>query len=505
MTTAPHPRRWSALAVLCVSMFVVVIDNTVLNVALPTLMSDLGASTADVQWITAVYSLVFAGLLLTTGSLSDRYGRRLALLAGFVVFGLASFGAAHADSVAALVTLRGVMGLGAALIMPSTLSLLTVLFDDRERGKAIAVWGAANMLAVAGAPVLGGLLVERLGWSSVFLINVPVAALGLVGTLVLIPESREPRKGRPDPLGALLSTVGMVALVWAAISVHTHGWDSGRVLGGLVVGAVALGAFVVWERRCSSPMLDLTLFRDRRFGAACGVIALIQMALAGLMFTFTQYLQLVLGFSAVQSGGALIPLSVAGALGAGLGNVLKTRLGPARTVALGLLALAGGLALLMTSRVDSSFLSVLPALTALGVGLGVGQPTVFEVLLAALPREQAGIGTAVQDAAQEIGMSFGVAGLGSVLAAGYAANLPADVPAALRGSLAETLAAARAAGPGGETLAATARAAFTDAMGLGFGLAAGAAAVAAVLAWVLLGRRPAHAAADAAPAAAPRA
>ncbi|MCP2259891.1 drug resistance transporter, EmrB/QacA subfamily [Streptoalloteichus tenebrarius] len=489
MTTAPHPRRWSALAVLCVSMFVVVIDNTVLNVALPTLMSDLGATTADVQWITASYSLVFAGLLLTTGSLADRYGRRLALVVGFVVFGLASFGAAHADSVLALVVLRGVMGVGGALIMPSTLSLLTVLFDGRERSRAIAVWGAANMLAVAGAPVLGGLLVERLGWSAVFLINVPVAVLGLVGTLVLIPESREPSQGRPDPAGALLSTVGMAALAWAAISVHTHGWASGRTLGGLAVGVLAMAAFVAWERRCPSPMLDLRLFRNRRFSAACGVIALSQMAVAGLMFTFTQYLQLVLGFSAIESGSAMIPLSVAGALGAGLGNLLKPRLGAARTIALGLAGLAGGLALLMTSTVDSSFASLLPALTALGVGLGTAQPMVYEVLLGALPREQAGIGSAVQDAAQEVGMSFGVAGLGTVLAAGYAAALPADAPASVRDSLAEALSVARTAGPEGETLAATAREAFTHAMTLGFGLIAAAAALTAALAWALLGGR----------------
>src|SRR4051794_13020945 len=255
-TSAPNPRRWVILGVLCLSLLVIVIDNTVLNVAIPSLIRDLHASNADIQWVLDAYMVVFAGLLLTAGGLSDRYGRRNGLVLGLVLFGGASIPAAFSGSPGQLIASRALMGAGAAFLMPGTLSILTTVFDDEERKKALAIWSSVLMVGAVAGPLVGGLLLRDFWWGSVFLLNIPIAVLGVIAALLIIPESRGPAV-RPDVVGAVLSTAGMTALVWGVIETARDGWSSGRTIGGFAVAVVMITAFGVWERRCAEPMLPM--------------------------------------------------------------------------------------------------------------------------------------------------------------------------------------------------------------------------------------------------------
>ncbi|GGP81102.1 MFS transporter [Streptosporangium pseudovulgare] len=485
------PRRWKILAVLCLSLFVVVLDNTVLNVAVPSLMHDLPASVAATQWIVDAYSLVFAGLLLTAGSWADRRGRRRALLYGFALFGLGSLGAALARDAGTLIALRGLMGAGGALVMPSTLSIIAQVFDEEERPKAMGIWGATGMLGLALGPTLGGLLIQRFGWDSVFLINVPVAAVAVVAALAVVPESSDPRPGEhADVPGAVLSGLGIAALVWTVISIPGHGVTSPVVLGGLAVAVTALAGFAVRERRAAHPMLDLALFGRPGFSAATVVIALLALALSGLTFVLTQYLQLVLGYSAMRAGLALVPAAVLAAIGNGLGGALAGRIGSNRTAALGLSLTAGGFALMASTSQGSGYPHLLAVMVPLCLGLGVTGPAAYEALLGAVPRSQAGVAAALNDAVQEVGTTLGVAVLGSVVSAVYAASLPSGAPAGAR----ESLAGALRLGLGD-----TARAAFVHAVDAGSWAAAGILVATAALALARLGRHTSSGAVPTAP------
>jgi EmrB/QacA subfamily drug resistance transporter len=472
------PKRWRILGVLCLGLIVVIIDNTVLNVAVPTLMRELPATTAQTQWIVDAYPLVFAGLLITTGGLSDRYGRRRALLLGFVVFATASAAAAFASSGVELILLRGVMGVGGALIMPSTLSIVTQVFGEDERTKAMSIWGAAGMLAIAGGPALGGILVERFWWGSVFLINVPIAIAAAAATLLLVPESRDPVAGAPDLVGAALSIAAMAALVWGVISVPGHGWDGAQALGGFAVASAAGAAFVLWERRHPHPMLDLRLFRRVRFVSAITLVTIFAFGMAGGLFTLTQYLQLVRGYPPLQAGLALTPTALAGVAGSLLGGPLAARLGPSRAIASGMAVVAVAFCVLASLGVGSGYGPVLAGTALLGFGLGSASPAAYEQMLGAMPKERAGSASAVSDSAQEIGTAMGVAVVGSLVVAVYAAGLPVGAPATARESL--------AGGIGVPGLAAVARHAFATAMTAGCLASAACVAVAGGLALVLL-------------------
>src|SRR3954447_9309647 len=281
-TTSLDPRRWLALAVLCISLLVIVIDNTIVNVALPTLVRDLDADITQLQWVVDAYTLVFAGLLLLAGALGDRFGRRRTLLLGLAVFGVGSAAAAFAGAVDQLVLARAVMGAGAAFIMPATLSLLTHVFTDaRERAMAIGIWAATAGAGVALGPVLGGILLDHFWWGSIFIVNVPVVAIAFVAAPRLVPESRDAASHRIDWLGAVLSAVGLVALVWAVIEAPAKGWGSAPVLAAFVLATAALGAFVSWQRRAPAPLLDIRLFRNASFTAASTTIMLLFFALFG--------------------------------------------------------------------------------------------------------------------------------------------------------------------------------------------------------------------------------
>ncbi|WP_051466694.1 MFS transporter [Actinomadura oligospora] len=460
-TTAPHPRRWLILAVLCLSLLVVVIDNTVLTVAIPSLIRDLGATNTDIQWILDAYILVFAGLLLTAGALSDRYGRRLGLITGLVFFGAASALAAYADTPTQLITARALMGIGGAFLMPGTLSILTTVFDDDERKKAIAVWSSALMLGALGAPVAGGLLLQHYWWGSVFLINLPVAALGVIAALLVIPESRGPAT-RPDLPGALLSTAGMTGLVWAVINIARHGWTAPTVLLGFTVAVLALTGFALWERRTPHPMLPITLFTDRNFTGASLSIVLMSLSAGGLTLALTQYLQFVLDYTPLRTGLAFMPMLVSVIAFNGIGVALDRKLGTRTALATGLLLLAAGFGLLALIRPGDGYTHLVAALVVMGAGSGTAGPAAYGTLLASLPKDRAGVGSAVNDTVQQVGQALSVAILGTVLTTAYARALPHTITGPARESLGDALAIATRTHD--NALAHTARDAFVHAM-----------------------------------------
>jgi EmrB/QacA subfamily drug resistance transporter len=486
--TDRHPRRWLILGVLCLSLLVVVVDNMVLNIAIPSLIRDLGASTADIQWIIDAYILVFAGALLTAGSLSDRHGRRLGLVAGLVVFGGASALATLCQTPGQLIAVRGLMGLGAAFLMPGTLAILTTVFDEDERKKAIAIWSSVLMLGALGGPTLGGLLLEHFWWGSVFLLNIPIAILGIVAALAIIPESKGPAT-RPDTVGALLSTVGMTALVWGVISAPGHGWESPRTIGGFTVALVALIGFVLWERRVDEPMLPLSLFRDRNFRGASLSLVLLSFSAGGVMLAITQYLQFVLGYEPIRAGVAFIPMIVTTMAFNGVGVVVDKRFGARVALPAGLLLVAGGFAVLASLDPADGYLTLATALVIIGMGSGVAAPAAVGTLLSALPPERAGVGSAVNDTVQQIGTALSVAILGSVLTTAYRASMPSGTTGPARESLGDALGVAAATGDTG--LADAARAAFVDAIAVTslVGVVGGIAA--AVLAAAVLRPKPA--------------
>ena len=471
-------RRWVVLGVMCLSLLLIVMDNTIVNVAIPTLQRELGASTGDLQWVVDSYILVFAGLLLTMGALGDRYGRRGALGIGLAVMGVASVLSAFAGSAGHLVATRALLGVGAALVMPSTLSIITNVFTDpRERGLAIAIWSAMAGAAVAIGPVTGGWLLEHFWWGSVFLVNVPVVVAALVLGRLFVPTSRDPAAPRVDLPGAALSIVGFAALVWAIIE-GQHGWTDGEVLGGFAAAAVLLGAFVAWERHTDTPMLDMAFFRNPRFSAGCGALALTFFAMFGSLFLMTQFLQSVLGYTALEAGVRLLPMAGVQLVVAPSTAAVVQRVGTKLVVATGLLLAAGGLLLAGRLTPGASYPEVLLALMVLAAGLAMVMPPTTEAIMGALPREKAGVGSAVNDTARQIGGALGVAVLGSVMSSTYRPRVrdaiagypvPADVADAITEQLGAAMGvAARVGGEPGRLLAAAAADGFTDGMGTAF-------------------------------------
>ena len=440
-----NPRRWLILGVLCLSLLVVVVDNMVLNIAIPSLIRDLGASTAQIQWIIDAYILVFAGLLLTAGSLSDRHGRRRGLVIGLIVFGGASVLATLCRTPEQLIAVRGLMGVGAAFLMPGTLSILTTVFAEDERKKAIAIWSSVLMLGALGGPSLGGLLLEHFWWGSIFLLNVPIAVLGIGAALAIIPESRG-AASRPDLLGALLSMIGMTALVWGVINSAQHGWNAPSTLGGFAVAVAGLGAFAWWERRVAEPMLPLTLFRNRNFAGASLSIVLLSFSAGGVLLALTQYLQFVLGYEPLRAGAAFIPMLVTAMVFNGVGVVIDKRFGTRTALAAGLLLMSAGFVVLASLSPGDGYPKLALALVVLGMGSGTAGPAAYGTLMSALPPERVGVGSAVNDTVQQVGTALSVAVLGSVLTATYRAAMPADVAAQARDSIGDALGIAAATG-----------------------------------------------------------
>jgi EmrB/QacA subfamily drug resistance transporter len=459
-----------------------VIDSTVLNLAIPALMRELGASTADIQWIISAYTLAYAGLLLTAGGLSDRFGRKRLLIIGLAVFGVASLAAAFAISPDQLIAGRALMGVGGSLVMPSTMSILITVFDEGERRKAIAAWSAVSMIGVLAGPSLGGLLLDHFWWGSVFLINVPVAAIAIIAAAAMMPESIGPAV-RPDVLGALLCTLGMLAVVCSIIAAPQRGWGSVWTGGALAAGVALLVAFVIWEMRSPHPMLPLRIFGDRNFSGGTFSVMLLAFAAAGMMLALTQYVQLVLGYGVLQAGVALLPFAGSSAAFNIMGATLTKRFSNRAMVSVGMLITAAGFLLLWAVAPGDGYPALAAALVAMGAGAGLAAPAAVTALMGAIPAAHAGAGSAMNSTLSQAGSALGIATLGSVLATGYTAAMPPGLPIAARQSLADAVAL------GDGNISIVARAAFVEAMSFGMMTGATLATVAAALAFILLRTR----------------
>lgn len=497
-TLAPR-RAWLAVLTLSLSLLMIGLDNTILNVALPTLQRSLAATSTQLQWTVDAYLLAFAGLLLAAGNLGDRIGRRRILQSGLVIFGAGSALAALSGTAGQLIASRAVMGAGGALIMPSTLSIITNIFVGGQRARALAVWTAVAGIGIALGPVTGGFLLNHYWWGSIFLVNVPIAALTLAAGLFLIPESRDPDAGRADPPGVALSIAGLLSLVYGIIEAPTNGWTGPVTLAAFAAAVALLAGFVAWELRSGHPMLQLHLFRNPRFSAASAAIALAFLALFGALFFLTQYLQLVLGYSPLQAGARTVPVAAGLLAGSVVSTPASRFLGTRLVVTAGMLLAAGGLGALTTLTPVSGYRGVLAALLLAGTGIGVAMPSATDSVMSALPLAKASVGSAMNDTARLVGAAFGVAIMGTAISQTYsarigaaAAHLPAPAAATVRGSLQAALKVAQLLeDPQGHALQVAARLAFTDAMSRAALIGAGVALAAALVALVLLpARRP---------------
>ncbi|MFB8038220.1 MFS transporter [Streptomyces sp. NPDC056004] len=444
LSSPSHPQRWLILGVICLAQLTVLLDNTVLNVAIPSLTRELDASTADVQWMINAYSLVQSGLLLTAGSSADRYGRKKMLIAGLALFGIGSLVAGLAQTSVQLIAARAGMGIGGALLMTTTLAVVVQIFDETERVKAIGIWSTVSSLGFAVGPLIGGVMLDHFWWGAIFLINIPVAVIGLVAVARLVPESRSAGGERPDLFGALLSTIGMASVVYAIISGPGHGWTSGQVLLTAFVGVAVLTGFVLWELHIPYPMLDMHFFRNQKFiGAVAGAI-LVAFGMGGSLFLLTQQLQFVLGYGALEAGLRTAPLalSVVALNLTGLGARLVPKLGTPVTIASGMSLLAAGLAAIALLGGDG-YGGMLLGLVVMGAGIALAMPAMANAIMSAIPPEKAGVGAGVNGTLAEFGNGLGVAVLGAVLNSRFAALVPAAVGAA---SLPAALASAADAG-----------------------------------------------------------
>ncbi|MEU9911240.1 MFS transporter [Streptomyces sp. NPDC051001] len=418
----PYARRWWALLVLCLSLLIIVMANTALTVAAPAMTEDLGLSSADLQWVIDGYTVPYAALMLLLGAIGDKYSRRGALLLGLVVFGVGSVFGYLADSSTTVIAARAVMGTGAAMIMPATLSLLASTFPRAERAKAITVWTATSGVAIAAGPLVAGALLENHDWTSTFLINVPVAALAIVGALVLVPPSRARDKGRIDYVGGLLSVVWIGSLVYMIIEGPHFGWGV-KAIGAAVVAAAGLLAFVLWELRHPRPVVDVRRFTDRGFAGSNLAVALFFLAVFGAFYYLTQHLQFVLGYSALETGLRMLPLAGAVFVGSALTGFLTPRVGMKWTVTAGMVGGTAALALLTQVDAGSAYGDFVAPLAVLGLAIGLALSPATDAIMGAFPESELGVGGAVNDTSIELGGSLGIAILGSLLATSYSGHL----------------------------------------------------------------------------------
>lgn len=430
--TPPAPavdrRRWAILATLSLSVFLIVVDGTIVNVALPTLVRELGATNSQLQWIVDAYTLVFAGLLLAAGSLGDRFGRRGAVQIGMVLFAAFSGLAALADTPGQLIVARGLMGIGAALIFPATLAILVNVFTvAKERAIAIGIWAAVSGLSVALGPVTGGWLIEHFTWQSVFLVNLPIAAVALVATQVLVPTSRDTHIPRFDPVGMLSSIAGIAVLVWAIIEGPEHGWTSTPSLVGFAAAALLLAGFITWERRIDHPMLDVSVFANARFSAGSISVTFAFFALFGFVFVVSQYFQFVRGYGPFSAGLHTVPFALFTGVAAPVSPKLAERFGTKAVVAGGLFSMAIGFAIAANTAADAPYAVIVFAMFFMGGGLGLVNAPATESIMGSLSPEKAGVGSAVNDTTRELGGTLGVALVGSLFSSFYSSDLDASL------------------------------------------------------------------------------
>lgn len=492
-------RRLTVLATVCLAVFAINLDTTIVNVALPDLARQLGATTRDLQWIVDGYNLAFAALVLTAGSIGDRFGRRPVLLVGLLGFAAASGAGALCDSAGALVVVRFVMGVFAALIFPTTLSIITNAYPDRaERAKAIGVWGAVTGLGVAVGPLTGGFLLAHFTWPAVFLALVPVAVVAAVLAAVLVPESRDPSEARLDIPGLLTSSAAIGLLVYTIIEAPNRGWASALSIGGFAATAVIVVAFIAIERRRRSPMLDVSLFRTPAFSAASGAVTVAFFALFGFIFLITQYFQFIRGYGTLSTGVRILPVATTIAVGSVVGARLAGRLGTRVIVVTGLVLFGTAFAWIAVSPTYMPYGQIVAQMVLMGTGLGLTTAPATESILSVLPPAKAGVGSAVNDATREAGGTLGVAVIGSVFTSIYAhhlagtsvVGLPPHVASAARDSVGAAVAAAtHAAPPLSYRLATDVNASFMGGLHVACLVAAGVCWLGAIGALALPGRR----------------
>jgi EmrB/QacA subfamily drug resistance transporter len=492
------PHRRLALAIVCLAALIINVDNTILNVALPTLVRDLHATSSQLQWIVDSYAMVFAGLLLVGGTLADRFGRKRLFLIGLSVFALGSIGAALSSSVTTLIAFRALMGAGAALTIPTSLAIINDIFrDPGQRARAIGVWGGTIGLGIAIGPIAGGFLLSRFWWGSIFLVNVPIACIGFLGAALVVPDSKNPHVQRPDPGGAALSIAGLGLLLWAIIEGPTRGWTSGTVVGAGLASLVVLGGFVIWESRSTHPMLKLEFFRDRRFSVALAAECLAVFGLMGALFLSTQFLQFDLGFSPLEAGIRILPIAVMVVVGATVSPMAARLVGIKVTVAASLVSIAAGLwQVSASSRFDTSYGDVVLGLLLIGLGAGLMLPTATNSVIGSVPQGDSGMGSASNTVALQVGGALGVAVIGSVMLTRYQGHMaealagrhvPQSMAQTIFGSLGAALAvAARVGGSTGVELARAARTAFMSGNEVALAVGAIVALAAALLVLVAL-------------------
>src|SRR6478736_796830 len=498
---AVHRRRWAILVVLMFSLLIVVLDNSILNVAVKTIASPaptgIGATQSELEWAINSYTLVFAGLLFTSGLLGDRVGRKKVLLFGIVVFGIGSALAAMSGSPGEPITYRAVMGFGAAFVMPATLAVLMNVFEREEQPKAIGIWAGSVGLAIAIGPITGGLLLEHFWWGSIFLVNVPVVVIALIAMAVLVPDSRDPKPGKVDPFGVVLSIIGLGLLVYGIIRGGELASFTGvTVLAPLIGGLLVLTGFVWHEKRSSHPSIDISYFRKPAFSAAVAAIALVFFALMGVTFFSAFYLQSVRGYTALESGLLILPLAAAQMIFAPRARLVVDRFGARAVCTVGMLLVAVGLAAFALFDAGTPVWVMCLVFFVQGTGMAHIMPPVTVAVMQALPREKAGSGSAINNTFRQVGGALGIAVLGSVLSTVYRGDIEGHldgVPAAARDvageSIEATLGVAEKLGPAGKPLVAAANDAFIGAMHVtALGSAAVALVGAAVVALFLPGR-----------------
>lgn len=483
-----HPKRWPILAILNLSLVLIVAGVSSLNLAIPSIQQALNASASELVWINASYSLVFAGLLLPAGALGDRYGRKPALLLGLAIFMLSALVATLSKDPGQLIALRGVMGVGAALTMPATLSIITVIFPAHERAKAIAIWsgfaGAGGALGILAS----GLLLEKFWWGSVFFINVPIALLAIALVAWMVPNSQDSEERPLDPIGSVLSIVGLAALVFGLIQGPEFGWTDPIVIGAFVGAVVFLGGWIKFELSQKDPMLDPRLFKIGRFGIGSLTITLAFLVMFGFFFVLTQYLQFVLEYTPLQAAVRTLPFALAMVLTAPRGPALAAKIGGGRTMALGMLVSSAGLLLLATATISTGYPIIAAAIMLSAGGMALVFPTATEAIVSSLPQDKAGVASAMNDTTREVGGAIGIALLGTLLSSGYRSglgsatdSLPPELADLAKDNVGAALAVADRIPAGGAELAAAARNAFVDGMQLAIGVGAVTMIVSAVI------------------------
>ena len=499
---AVHRRRWAILGVLMLSLLIVVLDNSILNVAIKTISTPaptgLGATQSELEWAINAYTLVFAGLLFTAGLLGDRIGRKKVLLGGLLVFGIGSALAAESGSPDQLIGYRALMALGAAFVMPATLAVLMNVFERDEQPKAIGIWAGGVGLAIAIGPITGGVLLDHFWWGSVFLINVPIVLIALALMIWLVPDSRDPRPGRLDPVGVVLSVVGLVLLVYGIIEGgELADFTAPKVLSTIIAGVLVLAGFVWFEKRSDHPSIDVTYFKNKVFSAAIAAIALVFFALMGVTFFSVFYTQSVRGYSPLQTGLLMLPLAAAQMIFAPRARLVVNRFGNRITTGVGLVVLAGMLAAFATLKADTPIWILEVIFFLMGAGMAHVMTPTSVVIMQALPREKAGSASALSNTFRQVGGALGIAVLGSVLSTAYRNGIEGklgNVPAALRDTAGEsieaTLGVAAKLGPQGKALITPANDAFLHAMHVTALCGAGVAVIGAAVAFAFLPGRP---------------